>query len=342
MDKENKYPKRVQFPNSKQRVFVEQAMQHLGLSEVELGALLGVHRRTVNDWKREKTLMPLPVLEKLCEKMSIAIPSDVEVKEPFWHIQNASKLGHRALMEKYGAPFHLRIDQEYRKEKWREWWEKEGKFTATFGSISRPKDFIKPQFSQDLAEFVGIMLGDGGITQYQLKVTLSSLVDAEYSEYVQGLIQNLFSVPVFLRQYPRHNFLTLTVSRVGVVYYCNEVLGLHIGNKLKQGLDIPDWVKREELYMKRCLRGLVDTDGCIFYERHVINGKRYSYPRLNFTSASPLLVKSVVEILEYLGFSPRVRRKGRAVQLEKKEEIRQYLDVIGTSNPKHLQRFLSG
>ena len=42
--------------------------------------------------------------------------------------------------------------------------------------------------------------------------------------------------------------------------------------------------------------------------------------------------------LKKMGFNPKIRSKGRAVQLEKMSEICDYLKRIGTSNPKHLER----
>jgi hypothetical protein len=50
------------------------------------------------------------------------------------------------------------------------------------------------------------------------------------------------------------------------------------------------------------------------------------------------LRKSVFEILEKNGLSPKVRNN-RCVQIEDKEKIKRYFQVIGTSNPKHLKRY---
>jgi hypothetical protein len=88
-----------------------------------------------------------------------------------------------------------------------------------------------------------------------------------------------------------------------------------------------------------CLRGLIDTDGCVVHETHKINSRTYIYPRLNFTSASPLLVEQSILILKELGFNPKIRRKNkRSVQLENLSEVCQYFNVVGSSNPKHRKR----
>ena len=135
----------------------------------------------------------------------------------------------------------------------------------------------------------------------------------------------------------------LVISRTELVEYCRDELGLKVGNKLKQGLDVPSWIRCKRGYIGACLRGMVDTDGSIFWERHKIKKKIYSYPRLSFVSASRPLRESVFLILRSFGFTPRMRKKDgvyRCVQLESMEEIRHYFETVGTHNPKHERRFL--
>ena len=108
---------------------------------------------------------------------------------------------------------------------------------------------------------------------------------------------------------------------------------------MKQQVGIPDWIMENCEFRKSCLRGLFDTDGCIFHERHKIKNKVYSYKRLNFTNASLNLVKSVQTILSDLGFKPKIRRKFRVVQIEDLKGINTYFETVGTSNPKHKLRF---
>jgi hypothetical protein len=115
--------------------------------------------------------------------------------------------------------------------------------------------------------------------------------------------------------------------------------GMKLGHKLKQNVSMPEWITASKKYTIACIRGMVDTDGCIVKETHVIRKKKYIYRRLNFTSASPNLVHQTVAELEKLGFHPKIRRNGRSIQLEKLSEICDYFEHIGTHNPKHMRRF---
>lgn len=80
------------------------------------------------------------------------------------------------------------------------------------------------------------------------------------------------------------------------------------------------------------------ADGCVVVETHSIEGKFYSYLRLNWTTYCPILSQTIYEILTNLGFHPKKRRGGKAIQLENHAEICDYLEVIGTHNPKHSRR----
>lgn len=162
--------------------------------------------------------------------------------------------------------------------------------------------------------------------------------EKQYASFLKTLIQKLFQVPISLTYIKNDSTIRLVVSRKQLVTFCNQRLGLKIGNKLKQGLDIPPWVRRRVEFQKACLRGLIDTDGCIFYERHKIKNKIYSYPRLNFVSYSPSLRNSVYNIFKDLGMSPRMRGD-RSVQLEDAEEIRRYFKIVGTHNLKNTDRY---
>ncbi|MBM4467703.1 MAG: hypothetical protein FJ014_19490 [Chloroflexi bacterium] len=51
-----------------------------------------------------------------------------------------------------------------------------------------------PEKSPLLAEFIGIMLGDGSITDHQVTVTLNKTDDAEYANFIRELIGGLFGI----------------------------------------------------------------------------------------------------------------------------------------------------
>lgn len=325
---------RILFPEGEQISFLAKVSDSLGIRDSELAALVGVHRRTFNDWRRGRFLMPLAAAREFSRRSDVPLPRQVEVRDQYWYTREGAKAGWLAVRKKYGR---VPGNETYRRKRWKEWWDREGRFRE-HPIISVPTAVKRPRFSQRLAEFTGIMMGDGGISRFQVAVTLDREADQLYSQYVQNLLETLFDVPVTRVRRARECTVVLTVSRVELVRFCRDKLGLKVGHKLRQGLDIPEWIQKKRIYKLACVRGLMDTDGCIFNECHNIGGKQYCYPRICFSSASPALCDSVSRILRGLGLKPTLRAK-RKVQLENRDDILDYFRQIGTNSPKHLARF---
>lgn len=326
--------KRVIFHRGKQREFLLKMKKALNLSYVELARLLKISDRTLTDWKREKFSISLKAVKTLSRKTKRKIPKNIEIKDPFWYVFKGAKVGGLAVYKKYGG---IGGDPEYRKKKWHEWWEKEGKYKQ-HQIINAPLHVKKPKKSENLAEFVGIILGDGGITQYQVTITFHSEDEKEYVKFVSNLIKRLFDVPIGIHYDKEDRSVDLVVSRSELVHFCIEKLGLKKGNKIKQQMDIPAWIKRDKLYSIACLRGLIDTDGCVFSHRYKVNDKFYSYKKLCFTSYSSPLRQSVFNILKDNGLNPRFAAE-RDVRLDSIEDMRKYFRLIGSHNPKNLKRY---
>jgi len=324
--------KRVVFPKGGQKNFINKAMQEISIGKMV--EICNLSERTIRDWRREKFLMDFAGLKKICKKLDIRLLSNIKLKDKYWYTANGSSAGGRAVYKKYGR---VGGDPEYRKKKWYEWWEKEGRYKK-HPIIGVAKPIKKAVFSKELAEFVGIILGDGGITKSQVVITLHSKDDKEYSKFVVNLIKKLFNVPIGINYDKRFLAVDLVVSRVELVRFCIQKLGLKQGNKIKQQVDIPQWVKRSNRYLIACLRGLVDTDGCLFSHRYKVNGKFYNYKKISFTSYSNPLRQSVFNILKNNGFHPRFAQR-KDVRLDRLDDVRRYFQYVGSNNPKYLKKY---
>lgn len=195
-----------------------------------------------------------------------------------------------------------------------------------------------PQYSTELAEFFGIMMGDGGINNpWQATITLNAVADRTYAEHVSDLCVRLFHIaPNSIRRKTK-KAIVLRLSSVSVVDFLVEH-GLCRGNKLKQGLKIPVWILRNPAYAVRCVRGLVDTDGCIYTHTHRVSGRIYRHIGLVFTSYSPELIRQVARIFEEFGIFPHISSRGTDIYLYRASAIARYMRIFGTSN----DRILSG
>ncbi len=308
-----------------------QWLDHTGLRIAEMAAMCGLSERTIRDWRREKFSMDYDGLQKIARRAGISMPAVKKV--PYYsHVKEAGKKGAMAVLKKYGRP---PVNEVVRKERWHDWWQKEGKFKSRIIGVSKPVNFSKP--SRYLAEFAGIVMGDGGISRYQLTITLHAVDDSEYGLFVSKLITRLFKVPVSIR--PRHDCSATdyVVSRKTLTDYCVDQLGLKRGNKIRQAMTIPDWVLLNPEYSKACVRGLFDTDGSVFTHAYQVKGKIYRYKKMAFTSRSLPLLQAVHRILSNLGI--KARYAGSDIRIDSIEAVSKYMKIIGSHNPKHLKRY---
>jgi len=325
--------KRVIFPKGKQRKFLLQSKGEFFSTWRKLAEISEISVRNLSDWRKEKISMSLFAVKQICKKRKMEIPKNIIIRDAYWYLKKGAVAGGKAIVKKYGT---VGGDPEYRKKKWREWWKREGKFKPS--KITQALPFKKPKFSKDLAEFVGIILGDGGVNKHQVTVTLNSVTDKEYVGFVQTLIKTLFGIPVGFYSRDQSLAIRIVISRTAFVSYL-PTIGLKQGNKVRQQVDIPQWVKENRHYSVACLRGLIDTDGCIILHQYLSKGKRYCYRKIGFTSRSYPLLKSASDILLILGIKHRIMKNGWDIRIEARKDVEMYFQVVGTHNPKHEKRY---
>jgi intein/homing endonuclease len=197
------------------------------------------------------------------------------------------------------------------------------------------KSIKVPRPSETLAELLGIFYGDGHVGEYQASVVTSSDTDLEHAHYIRASINKLFGLLPALSFRKDKNACTVLVSSKA---FCTFMLGMGMphGNKIEKGILIPSWVTRDDTYSRALLRGLIDTDGCVYQDRHRIKEKKYASTCIAFTSASPELAQFVYETLCKLGYRPT--QWGRHVRLRRRDDVASYAKIVGFNNPKHARK----
>ena len=316
-------------PNSRALLFTRIDAAIL-VSQASLAKKAGVHKRTLNGWKNGVSGIPLSFLSLVEEEFSVQIPRPEEIVSDSEIRSRNGILGGKARQALYGDLGTLE--------------------SRTRGGISSYKSHIKkdispfhrktfsrPKLSKDLAEFAGILLGDGGVTERQITISSHRTDEAEYAMFVANLIQKLFAVNPVIAEMPKRGVLTVTVSRTGVVDFLKDI-GLGANNKVREQAGVPEWIRKRLDFKIRCIRGLFDTDGCIYTDTHIIKGKMYRSRGMAFSNRSLPLLSFFKKTLRETGFSPTQSTK-YIVFLRKNEDVVRYLRVVGSSNPKHIRRF---
>lgn len=172
----------------------------------------------------------------------------------------------------------------------------------------------KVKKNSDVAEFIGIMLGDGNIWKNQIKIFFDKR-NQKYISYVYHLSKKIFGIKF------RHN-VNRETNQANLYCYNQYItqklidLGLKKGNKIKNQIGIPEWIKLNKTYSKRCVKGLIDTDGCIY------KCKREKQIYIKFTNFNPILLKDFKETTIALGYSFARANKNNWCLYRKNEVVR--------------------
>ena len=319
---------RIIFKNGKQSEFLRKIKSASKLSNDKLGVIAERSGHTIGEWLYEKSAIDERCALILSKKFSISVPTDVRILPDYWHVKQAGRLGALARMKRHGnlgTPKGRRL----------------GGLNSIIAhnkiksAFKVRKKIIQPQYSRKLAEFIGIIIGDGGLTYHQVTVTLNKKTDALYGEWICGMVKGLFGLDV-IRRLRADNTLQLTITGINLVEYLLDK-GLNRGNKIKNKIRIPGWIRKNREYSLSCVRGLFDTDGCVYIDKHIYKKKIYKNICLDFTSASPALINDVYYILTHEGLN--FKKYGKSIKLRKEDEIKKYIRIIGTHNPKHDKKF---
>lgn len=304
----------------------------LGLSNTYIASELKVPPRTFSDWKSGKSSLPDYAYDYLIKISDIpAKELAPEIVKDYWHVREAGRLGAREYRRLYGNP----ATEEGRRK---------GGLNSLNAHIrlqtkfQQPHTINRPRPSQLLAEMVGIIVGDGHLSEYQVTVTTNALTDLDHALFIKKVLEELFQVRASIAKREKDNTVTITVSSKRVVEYLKD-LGIPQGNKIANGVTVPQWVSQRALWQKGFIRGLFDTDGCIYLDKHSRGARSYKYLGWAITSHAPDLLLGVKTLLVGLGFSPSYAASQNSIFLRRGTEVERFFEDIGTHNPKHLVRY---
>ncbi len=294
------------------------AREELKVSWRGLARSLQVHPHTFDNWYKCKHLLPENIFLKLVNIANFPIKHKKLLPDNWGRVKGGKKA-------------------------WKITWLRYGRWPINphpgYGKNgeSLAKKFPLPRFSVDLAEFIGIMLGDGGINTSQMTVTLGYSTDKKYVPYIRKLIRKLFRAKTSIYRSKVKDAIRIRASGINLIKNL-LILGLIQGNKIKQQIDIPIWIQEDKNYIKACIKGMIDTDGCVHRKvRREQNGVEYRSIGITFCSLSKPLQSSFRKLLSMVGFKSSI--SGKTIYLCGQDQIKRYVEEIGFSNPKHLERY---
>ena len=150
-----------------------------------------------------------------------------------------------------------------------------------------------------LAYLVGIGLGDGNLSNPngrcpKLRISCDTKYPFLITEIMGAINHILPESKIGIAHKPGNCLDIISYSK-----YWEIILGWKAGegSKFDQNAKVPHWIWIKDEYVIACLKGLIESDGCVYSDR--------GYPMVVFTNTVKDLALQVHALMELLGFKPR-------------------------------------
>ncbi|PIU76027.1 hypothetical protein COS75_01250 [Candidatus Pacearchaeota archaeon CG06_land_8_20_14_3_00_35_12] len=225
-----------------------------------------------------------------------------------------------------GGKIGIRSMQSKYKDKLQLWRKKGGKSLAKY---SVPKKIKMPQLNEELAEFIGVYLGDGTLTKYFIRIFGDKRYDLHYFNYLSSLVYSITSIQPKIRIEKGRNLLILDIGSKLFCDYLKKEFGFKDGCKIRNKLVIPEKIIQRKELVFSCLRGLIDTDGSVSKDGETLC--------IRFRSHNPLIIEQLAKLNEQLNIFTFQYKT--VIGTRNINKIDSFFKTIGSSNLSNIIRY---
>jgi len=205
--------------------------------------------------------------------------------------------------------------------------------------------------SKELAEFIGILAGDGHVSfntkRYHISICGDSRLDINYLKYVRNLFNKLFNIDTNITIRKGSNCALIEFESRGVL---NFLRNIKYYKHHSRNIRIPDWILINDYYLISLIKGVADTDFSLMLYK---NRKLYPhYPVISLTSADKEFIILISNFLESQGFNVDLilddrrfdKRFGKTwilfrLRLSGRQNLDLWMKLIGFRNQRHLNKY---
>jgi len=182
-----------------------------------------------------------------------------------------------------------------------------------------PNGYPPLKKSRKLAEYLGVVLGDGNISKFPRTERIIISCNSKNIGFIKRY--SLFTEELFNKKPTVSKVWNANNVRISL-YQKNISMRLEVpsGNRNNYKFKIPDWILKNNNYLISLLRGLYEAEGSLS-----IHAKTYTY-NFQFRNVNQNLLKAVENGLRILGYHPEVRKD--AIRLRKKIEVAKFKELI--------------
>ncbi len=184
---------------------------------------------------------------------------------------------------------------------------------------NHPVLYTKISRNGDLAEYIGVVLGDGNIEKFPRTERITIIGDTRKMGFVVRyaiLTEKLFCKRPTVAKLKDSNGVRISLYQK----FMARRLGIPTGNRKNFPYKLPSWIARNENYLLRFLRGLFEAEGSLSIH---VPTCTYNFAFSNLNQHLLLIVRDALRKLE---FHPEVRHN--AIRIRKKAEVERLRDML--------------
>jgi hypothetical protein len=171
----------------------------------------------------------------------------------------------------------------------------------------------------DLAELIGVTLGDGHVCIYPRTEELRIISNSNNPGFIQryaDIIEKVFHKKAYIVPSKQSNS-----TKIGVYEkHISKRIGIPPGARGKLSIKVPQWILKNNDFIVRYLRGLYEAEGSF-----CVHEPTYTY-KFMFANRNISMLDNVYYLMKKIGFHPH--RTKDNIQISKKEEVFSAIDTL--------------
>ena len=180
-------------------------------------------------------------------------------------------------------------------------------------------EYKSPIKNGDLAELLGVVLGDGSIHKFERTEGLRIVANAKNIGFIKRysvLVERVFNKKPNVSKRKTTNAVDIRIYQK----FISQRLGISTGARAGLNIKIPCWILRKREYIVRYLRGLYEAEGSL-----CIHLPTYTH-KLLFSNCNKSMLNNVEYLLRKLKFHPH--KSKYQIQLSKKKEVYKAVELL--------------
>ncbi len=193
---------------------------------------------------------------------------------------------------------------------WTERMKLEGKIKSKYPALKK---------DGDLAELIGVILGDGHIRAFPRTEELSIFSNSNNPQFVSRysiLVENVFGKKPSANQHSKKNCIRIRIYEKNI----SSRLGVPFSPRGDLAITVPKWIISNKKYIVRYLRGLYEAEGSFS-----VHMPTYTH-KFQFANKNESILKNVYTLLIRLGFHPH--KSPTQIQISKKIEVYKAMELL--------------